>query len=349
MPDPHIDVLSNGAILLGPSISADAYCEDRAIRIQSHLHADHMRGFSKSLHRDVILCPELRDLLRKRFPQLPNRSSETGIHTPDVGQPYVVSDGQDEYIIIQEAAGHMLGATQCSVLLPDGTRVGYSGDFCWPLDRVIDVNKLVVDATYGDPLSERSFSQEQAEEQFVELMWDKLSAGKGIELIARPGVAERALMILAMHEMNQENGISVIASDLICHYANVYLEYGQPIISNLVENGSAEQREITSGGRYVRIWDSTAGGALIGARGFKIQLEMTFRGLEEVAESQSGITRVGISSHASHEQTLEYIRTTGASLVVTDASRAKLAKAKALADVIKRDLGIEAYPRGLRS
>ena len=93
MGDPQIDVLPSGAIVLGLSITADGFIEDRAIRIQSHCHADHMLGFAKSLRKDVILSQGLHDLLSRKYPQLPNRSRDTGIHILRLGEKYSLFDG----------------------------------------------------------------------------------------------------------------------------------------------------------------------------------------------------------------------------------------------------------------
>ena len=349
MSEAAIDVLPSGAVVLGPSITADGFERTRAFRIQTHLHADHMRGFSSSLRRNVILAPELRDLLRKKYPQIMCRSEETGIHTPTCDVPYVITDPVTEldFKVRQQYAGHMLGATQCSAELPDGLRVGYSGDFSWPLDRIIQVNQLVVDATYGDPASDRGFSQDEAEERFVELVTEKVNAGKGVEVIARPGVAERALMIVSMHELDRAGDVAVIADDVIRHYASVYREYKLPMVSEIIENGTEAQRNAVEHGRYIRFWGSTGGGALLSAQGFRIKLEMTFRGHEEVSKSATtGITTIGISNHANHNQTLEYIEKSGSDIVVTDACRAGFTKAKILADVVKSELGVRSFPRG---
>ena len=349
MNEAAIDILPSGAVVLGRAITADGHDKPRMFRIQTHLHADHMQGFANSLRQNVILAPELRDLLRKRFPQLPCRSKDTGVHTPKCGEIYPVTDPRTglSHLVRQEYAGHMLGATQCSVALPDGIRVGYSGDFSWPLDEVIEVDQLVVDATYGDPESVREFTQDQAEERFVELVSEKVNEGQGVEIIARPGVAERALMVISMHSLDRTGDVAIIANELIRHHASVYREHGHAMVTEIIENGTEAQREAVKSGRYIRFWPSTGGGALIGAQGFRIQLMMTFRGHGEESESEkTGITTIGISNHADHNQTLEYIRRSGAEVVVTDASRAGPEKARKLAEVLVRDLGVRAYARG---
>jgi putative mRNA 3-end processing factor len=71
----------------------------------------------------------------------------------------------------------MLGAVQVLLETADGRRLGYSGDFHWPADEVMQVDELVVDSTYGNEGSIREYSQEQAETSFLQLVYEKLSAG----------------------------------------------------------------------------------------------------------------------------------------------------------------------------
>jgi putative mRNA 3-end processing factor len=61
----------------------------------------------------------------------------------------------------------MLGAAQVEVQLDSGLRLGYSGDFQWPLDRPMEVDALVVDSTYGSPESIRQYTQAEAETRFL--------------------------------------------------------------------------------------------------------------------------------------------------------------------------------------
>ena len=63
-------------------------------------------------------------------------------------------------------SGHMLGAVQVALETPGGRRIGYSGDFHWPVADVIHVDELVIDGTYGSEASIREYSQEQAEASF---------------------------------------------------------------------------------------------------------------------------------------------------------------------------------------
>src|SRR5262249_38798560 len=94
-------------------------------------------------------------------------------------------------------SGHMFGAVQVLVEAPNGMRLGYSGDFHWPLESedVVQCDALVVDSTYGSPRSVREYSQEQAETCFLELVYAKLKIGS-IHVHAHRGTIQRALQLI---------------------------------------------------------------------------------------------------------------------------------------------------------
>ena len=75
-------------------------------------------------------------------------------------------------------------------------RVGYSGDFAWPLDNVIQVDALVVDSTYGSPESIRNYSQGECEAQFLLLSRKLLSEGP-VYIKAHTGTLHRAMQLLS--------------------------------------------------------------------------------------------------------------------------------------------------------
>ena len=76
-----------------------------------------------------------------------------------------------------ESSSHCLGAVQVAVELANGKWVGYSGDFSHLIDNVIRVDELVVDATYGDPGTDRAYSQLEAEEALLERV--RVVTGRG--------------------------------------------------------------------------------------------------------------------------------------------------------------------------
>src|SRR5580692_8082815 len=91
----------------------------------------------------------------------------------------------------------MLGSVQVLVETADGARLGYSGDFHWPLEPedVIQCDALVVDSTYGSPRSVRKYSQEQAESCLLELVYAKVKTGP-VHIYSHRGTIQRALQLI---------------------------------------------------------------------------------------------------------------------------------------------------------
>jgi putative mRNA 3-end processing factor len=90
----------------------------------------------------------------------------------------------------------MLGAVQVLVQLADGARLGYSGDFQWPLDQVIQVDAWVVDSTYGSPRNVRRYTQGECEEKFVTLINQQIARGP-VYVYAHRGSLHRALQLIS--------------------------------------------------------------------------------------------------------------------------------------------------------
>ena len=54
----EVDVTRNGAVLLGPEVVCDGFHCKRSVRIQSHVHEDHLVDFDRSKgHQDIYLSP----------------------------------------------------------------------------------------------------------------------------------------------------------------------------------------------------------------------------------------------------------------------------------------------------
>ena len=188
-----IDVMGSGAVILGPDVTSDGFHQDRRVRVQTHIHTDHMGDFSTSKSRDLVMSIPVKDLLARDHPDFHFRAN---IHALQPGETWSYGGAT----IALQPAGHMLGASQVVVELSDGRRLGYSGDFSWPLDRPIEVNALVVDATYGSPDSDRSYDQSAADASLADLIRERLRFGP-IQLLGNPAVIERALMVATISEV----------------------------------------------------------------------------------------------------------------------------------------------------
>src|SRR5262249_38014180 len=141
-----IDVFPSGAVVLGDRISCDGFHRDYQVRVQTHVHLDHMDSFETSKgSQNIFMSEPTRRLLVCEFnADLPYREN---VYALEMGVPRTV-DGQKVTLL---HSGHMLGSVQVAVELADNRRLGYSGDFRWPLEDVIEVDALVVDSTYGSP------------------------------------------------------------------------------------------------------------------------------------------------------------------------------------------------------
>ena len=160
-----LDVTSSGAVLLGDQVVCDGIQRDRACRVQTHVHDDHMHDFERSKGLQTLYMSEAtRSLLIAEFDA--DLEYRENIIALSHGRTFTCEGGRLTLL----PSGHMLGAVQVALETPGGRRVGYSGDFHWPADDVIQVEELVIDGTYGSETSIREYSQEQAETRFLQLV-----------------------------------------------------------------------------------------------------------------------------------------------------------------------------------
>ena len=292
-----------------------------------------MYHFSTSKARELVMTPAVRDLLLFEHPDLEFR---TNVHVLASGE--VWDFGSSSISVV--SAGHMLGACQAVVTLKDGLRVGYSGDFSWPLEDVVEVDALVVDATYGTPDSDRSYDQVSADNALVELVRDQLGHGP-VQLSGGPGVIERALMIIGVSDVAE--GVPILGNARLCASVDVHRQYGWPMKRIVDVNGTEGINAIRSGS-YIRCWQLSEGGRVGGlVEGATISLTK-YRARNVVEELAGSNFRVGMSNHADYRGTVEYVRKTGAKYVVTDARRSRDGRANILANSLSEELGVRASP-----
>ena len=327
-----VDVaMPTGAVSLGADVVCDGFIASAKARVQTHIHVDHMSGFETSKGLQSILVSEAtRQLLIAEYnAELPYR---TNLKSLKQGQSYEVGDSKVALL----SSGHMLGAVQVAVELQDGVRVGYSGDFQWPIEEVVQVDALVVDSTYGAPTNIREFSQGECEEQFVGLL-HRLIATRPVIIKAHRGTLQRALQIV-----NDEIGCPVVGSQRLSREVDVYREFGYTIGPLIVYPSSEASAKMAGDRRYVRVYGTGDHAPTDIGDGCKIVLSAYFtRPDTPVIEYSDRAFGVAISNHADFEGTLEYVRSTNAKFVVTDNTRGK---GHQLAIAIKQRLGIEARP-----
>jgi putative mRNA 3-end processing factor len=326
-----IDVAMSGAVSIGPDVTCDGFLHAAKARVQTHIHSDHMVGFNSSKGcQEIILSKPTRQLLIVEYnADLPYRSNlkslgDRALHEVNGSKVSLVP------------SGHMLGAVQVLVELSDGLRLGYSSDFSWPIDDVIQVDALVVDATYGSPGSIREYTQGECETCFLDLVKRLLVRGP-VYIYAHRGSLQRALQLLS-----DEIDCPLVGSSRLCKEVAVYREFGYAI-GKVTPSGSSECATLLKQPRFVRFFGTGDQRPTDTGSVSVVKLSAYFaRPDDPVIEYSPRSFGVALSNHADFDGTLEYVRSTGAKYVVTDNTRG--GKAYELALEIKQRLGIEACP-----
>ena len=233
-------------------------------------------------------------------------------HRLDGGKKFELEDGSHLRLL---PSNHMLGSCQVLLQRRDGLRIGYSGDFGWPLSKVIEVDQLVVDSTYGSPRSIRKYTQAEAEESLFGLVFGRLRQGP-VHIYAHRGTIERVL-----HVLGDSIGVPMLASARLIKEIEVYQEYGLAAGELLLvdsETGQLAMRENS----FVRLYSKGDGfrnepkeGTSITCSAYMVVNDNPLLHYSDRAY------RVALSNHADFRDTLAYVKATKARTVVTDNTR----------------------------
>lgn len=326
-----IGVTGNGAVTLGPDVVCDGFVDNVVFRVQSHIHDDHMSNFSTSKGRQAIYMSKqsYELLLERKNADLCFRSN---IRYLEFGQSEKV--GNSEITLL--SSGHMLGAAQTHVKLENDLDLGYSGDFSWPIDDVIQVRKLVVDSTCGNPSIKRNYSQEEADEKLIELISLNQSRGP-IVLKAFRGTLQRAL-----DRISGEFNLPLIATKNTYGEIQIYQRHGYNI-NNIHSLAEESTKKILETNRYIFALRGGEKNPATLPNCTKITLSAFIANPDNpVTEHGGNSYSIALSEHADFDGTLEYIKSTGAKEVVTDNSRG--GNAIVLANEIRSRLNINVRP-----
>ncbi len=319
-----LDVAASGAVLLGPSISCDGFHYASDVRVQTHIHDDHMMEFETSKGNQLIVTSDATYALLENDlnADIPYRQNIKVLEPPAIFK-------YEDIEITLVSSGHMLGSVQVAVTSPGVPCIGYSGDFQWPLEQVITVEALVVDSTYGSPESLRQYSQSEAEERFLELVIDRLRYGP-VHVYAHRGTIQRALQILSGNVT-----CPLLGSPRLCAEIEVYRQFGYPI--DVTATSAAEARP----DKFITFYGK-GDGKPIDPVGSTISLSAFMSKADDpVLRYSEHAYRVALSNHADFEGTLEYVQATEAQYVVADNTRGRGVE---LAQEIASRLGITARP-----
>lgn len=307
----NLNVLVSGAVCLGPHLVCDGYADHARYRVQTHIHQDHMGGFNRSKGvQDIYLTDETFKLLvAEQNADLPFRENFIRVKR---NIPQHLEDGSQLTLV---SANHMLGSCQVLLELPRGLRIGYSGDFGWPIEDVIQVDQLVIDSTYGNPNSIRGYTQDQAEQCLLETVTERLRHGS-VHVKAHPGTIERVL-----HILSGNINVPMVATERLLAQIEIYQQHGFGVGEvHSIDSGAG--REAVNQRSYVRLYsrgesfqNELIEGSTISCSAYMVDYDYPLKTYSERAY------QVALSNHADFRQTLEYIQATGAKYVVTDNTR----------------------------
>ena len=308
MPHPLVCIQRGGAVQLGSAIVCDGFIEGCRFRVQTHIHDDHMGNFEKSKGlQDYLLTPETFELLvadlnaeiecRDNFYRIP------------CGKEFPLCDGNLKLIF--QKSNHMLGSCQVAVEHSDGSRIGYSSDFGWPLDNIIEVDILALDSTYGSPKSVRKYTQTDAEEELVNIVCRRLRYGP-VHIYAWRGTIERALTVLG-----NPRGVPILATKRRIREIEVYQRHGLAN-ATLTDIESEQAQKIIKEQTYIRLYAKGDSHPTDKHDGTSVRCTAFMNRDQPCCKISDSSYNVGLSNHADFNETLEYIAATKAKTVITD-------------------------------
>ena len=312
MPEFISDIRPDGAICLGRRVVCDGFVRDYPFRVQTHIHDDHMSGFDTSKgFQDLFMTQGTYDLLvAERNADLPFRDNFRWIPTDE---EYELGDNLQLSLL---PSNHMLGGCQVFLKLSDEIRIGYSSDFGWPVNKIIQVDELVVDSTYGNPRSIRHYTQGEAEDCLLTLVSQRLRQGP-VHIKAYRGTIERVL-----HVLGGNVGVPILASKRLIQEVEVYQNYGFAV-GTLYALESEQGQHAMKHRSYIRLYSK--GDGFPNEPTAKTSITCSAYRLANATHPllihSDKSYQVALSNHADFHETLAYIEATGAKRVITDNTR----------------------------
>lgn len=325
----RIQLKSSGAILLGSRISCDGFACDCPVRVQTHIHSDHMLGFGTSkANQLIVMSGQTRKLLNALYnADLPHRSNIKALD----GEAFRIEGESVELL----PSNHMLGCVQVQVTCSDGYRVGYSSDFFWPVDNAIQVDELIVDSTYGDPKRVRQYDQSTVDARLVSIVTESLATGALTAVIGHNGRLQYAL-----HVLGNTTKRPIICSPKAYPLVDVY-KHGGYAMPDVLRSDTGDGLEllkkrlpclafVTLHERRHLPWVD---------RFSKVTLSSHMVGPKDpVMRYDNGDCCIALTDHADFQGTLDYVQATGAKTVWTDP---RSGNAEALAAAISQNLALK--------
>jgi len=329
-------VLPGGTILLGQKVACDGFSFMRPVRVITHAHGDHIQGFESSLgfQDPILMLSATKDLIYaiKGAKSLKFRRNLVAVNA---NEPYRFS----QEIITLLPANHMLGSAQVLVETEHGHRLGYTGDFRWPIPVLEGLDELVIDATYGNPDYIRDYNEEDVIADFLDLVYRLLAEGKRVCIKAVTGRLQFAMQLLQPHLQ-----IPFLASKKQTAIADVYQAYGllsRPCIDRSCAAGQKILKDRIpniSFNHYAEHIPESEFDVFVIISAYMVPRE------EPIRQTGPRTYWVALTDHADFVGTLLYVSQAKPKLVIADRSRG--GDAETLVKEIRRRLDMPAIAAG---
>ena len=337
----NIDINKTGTIILGPKVVADGYEKGYPYRIQTHVHHDHLVDFGLSLGRSkkIFISESTLDLYSviRKDPTVHFRKNVGG-NVKIINQNQTYENDQFEISFLDSS--HILGSIQCSVEYKNGLKVGYSGDFSWPLEEVIEVDELVIDSTYGSPNATRDYSQDDAQNYLIELIQKNKSINP-IIIMGHRGTIHRMMQLVSNHYPK----LPILLNKRYLNEVKIFNKYHYSInkyIDIFSNEGIYIKNTLKEYIQFLTPFDALptypTDFTFIHLSGF-----LSRNGIFYEQDRKNEYT-ISITDHADHNGIIEFVEKSGAKFVLTDPTRSNYENAIKLAKSITQRLGVKSEP-----
>jgi len=325
-----VSITKTREILLGRYVACDGTTIERPMAVISHAHGDHTEEFESALaYCDaVLMTPETRDLL------IADRGNWLLRRRNLIGLPYRKPFTYKDETITLHPATHMLGSCQVLFENKDRTRIVYTGDFNYPNTPILDADILVIEATYGDPQDIRVHDRKYLIDKLVSLTKEELKRQKPVYIFSYPGKIQCLMNMLKNGDVN----VPFLAMRKDIKMAEIYNKYGMNT-GSIHEIGTKEAFEIRKGDQpfvsFYRI------GSIVPEAQKRLTIRVSaYMAREDFYQPRKNYYVVALSDHTDFNGLFEYVKKSGAKLVIADRSRC--GKAEVLTREIKKRLGVDA-------
>ncbi len=302
------------AIVIG-SFSIDGFAE-KPYRIITHAHSDHVVGIKDSLlySRYIIATPATHDLLLE-LGYIRGTRYRNLYRTKRYDLDYNTRVLFDDEKLVFYPTTHILGSAQVLIEY-NGYRIGYTSDFKLGKHTVImkDLDILVIEATYGNPLYRRVFKNDVID-LLIDIVYEGLYQYGRVKIYGYYGKLQEIMRIL------REKGVEepFIMNKKIYNITRIAEKYGWNIKNYYCNecNGS----NVRVGEKHI-LFEHMVKAKYRRLDGSVLNIVLSGHEYREPVRKVDEYTwLVAFSDHADFDELLRYVEESHPRIIIVDGSR----------------------------